>query len=548
MRGDLSGAGASDGTRPPGTPSARAFRRASAAVVATGLLFLLGTAGTAAAQDAPGGSLDPSFADINPNQEIRDVLVQPDGKILVSGLFTQVAGQPRSRVARLNPDGTIDPTFANPQVIGGSGLVETMALQPDGKILIGGNFASVQGQARFRLARLNPDGSLDAGFNVTPNGSVFSVAVQSNGKIVFGGSFTQVNGSNRNGVARLNSSGSVDSSFAAVAVNLPVVYAVAPQPDGKVVIGGNFTKVDNTDRSRIARLTIKGQLDSTFTANANEVVYSLAVRSDGKIFAGGNFGSVNFVPRNRIALLNSSGSVDQAFPDANPNAGVEDIAIQQDGKVLFGGVFTQVGSGAPARLARLSAGGSLDSSFTPQLNGSVSEMALQPDGKVVVVGFFTQVDGVARYRAARLFGGSAGGGGGGGSSDGGGSNGGNSNGGGGGSNGGGPTPTPADALNVSAVRAQVTRRNASVSSRVQVSGEGTIAQQATTGSRKVRVRCRARKTVSSAATSTLKCRLGSKARRSLRKSPLKLTLTTTFTPEGGTAVTATRKLTIKRKR
>ena len=124
MEWGLSGAGASGGLR---------LRAACALAVVAGSISLLAFAAPTAAQSPAPGSLDPSFGDISPNQEIRDVLVQPDGKILVSGLFTQVAGQPRGRVARLNPDGTIDPTFSDPQVAGGSGLVETMALQPDGK-------------------------------------------------------------------------------------------------------------------------------------------------------------------------------------------------------------------------------------------------------------------------------------------------------------------------------------------------------------------------------------------------------------------------------
>lgn len=520
---------------------------ALALTVTTVAIALVGGAQSTYAQGPAGGSLDASFGAVNPNQEIRDVLVQPDGKILVSGLFIGIAGQPRARVARLNADGTIDPTFIDPQVIGGSGLVEAMALQPDGKILIAGNFVSVQGQPRFRLARLNSDGTLDAGFNVTPNGSVYSVAVQDNGKIVFGGSFTQVNGSNRNAVARLNSSGSVDLTFAALAISQPVVYAVAPQSDGKVLIGGTFTKVDNADRSRIARLTIKGQLDTGFTANANDTVYSLALRPDGKAFAGGQFGSVNFTPRNRLALLTTTGAADPGFPDANPNAGIEDVALQPDGKVLIGGSFTQVGSGGPARLARLNTDGSLDSSFTPQLNGSVTRMALQADGKVLVVGFFTTVDGQPLLRMARLFGGSASSGGGSGSGGNGGS-GGEGSGGGSGTGGGGSTPTPADALSVSAVKAKVTRKSATIRSRVRVSGAGTIDQRATSGSRKLRVRCRSTRTVGTASTGTFSCRLGSKGRRAVRKRALRLTLSTTFTPTSGTPVTTTRKITIKRKR
>jgi hypothetical protein len=162
----------------------------------------------------------------------------------------------------------------------------------------------------------------------------------------------------------------------------------------------------------------------------------------------------------------------------------------------------------------------------------VTDIALQPDGKVMIAGLFNTVENQPRERVARLFG--------------------NADGGGGGSNGGGsndgPKPTPADALNVSAVKAMVSRTGATVRSRVKVSGAGKITQLATTGSKKLKLRCRVTRTVSAASTSTFTCKMGKKGRRALKKGSLKLTLRTTFTPATGTSVTTEQKLTVKRKR
>ena len=101
---------------------------------------------------------------------------------------------------------------------------------------------------------------------------------------------------------------------------------------------------------------------------------------------------------------------------------------------------------------------------------------------------------------------------------------------------------------VASIAHKVTRTGARVTSRVTVSGAGTITQRATTGSRKLKAWCRVSARSSEAGTRTLTCNLGSKGRRALRKAALKLTLRTTFTPATGTAATAERKLTIKRKR
>src|SRR6186997_2707498 len=101
-------------------------------------LFLIGAATGATAQ---GGFTDPNIGGT-----VNDVDLQPDGKIIVGGSFATAGGQPRSRVARLNTDGTLDASFQDPQVVGSDSFnnhVFSIAAQPDGKVIIGGLFVSV---------------------------------------------------------------------------------------------------------------------------------------------------------------------------------------------------------------------------------------------------------------------------------------------------------------------------------------------------------------------------------------------------------------------
>ncbi|RMH34509.1 MAG: hypothetical protein D6687_03815, partial [Acidobacteria bacterium] len=128
------------------------------------------------------------------NNTVFAIAIEPDGQILIGGSFTSVGGQTRNRIARLNPDGSLDTSF-NPNA---NGTVFAIALEPDGQILIGGSFTSVGGQTRNRIARLNPDGSLDTSFNPDANNTVSAIAIEPDGQILIGGSFTSVGGQTRN--------------------------------------------------------------------------------------------------------------------------------------------------------------------------------------------------------------------------------------------------------------------------------------------------------------------------------------------------------------
>src|SRR5436190_16538870 len=146
---------------------------------------------------------------------VNVIAQQSDGKIITGGDFTIADHELRGRIARFNPDGSLDETFGA-ALSGANRMVSCIAIQGDGKVLIGGEFTLVNGETRNYVTRLKPDGSLDQDFATGlsgANGPVDSIALQSDGRIVIGGLFTEVNGAPRRSIARLNSDGSTDVSF-----------------------------------------------------------------------------------------------------------------------------------------------------------------------------------------------------------------------------------------------------------------------------------------------------------------------------------------------
>jgi uncharacterized delta-60 repeat protein len=182
--------------------------------------------------------------------------VLSNGKVLIGGDFESYNGTPRSGIARLNADGSLDTTF-NP----GTGpsdfpAVLSVTVQSDGKVLIGGFFTSYNGTPRNYVARLNADGTLDPTFNPGTGADepVYSVAVQSDGKVLIGGDFTSYNGTSRSRIARLNGDGTLDTTFNPGTGATRAVYSVALQKDGKVLVGGDFSSFDGIPRAFLVRL------------------------------------------------------------------------------------------------------------------------------------------------------------------------------------------------------------------------------------------------------------------------------------------------------
>ena len=371
------------------------------------------------------GALDPSFSDdgkvtsdfgnVFLNDQARDVVIQPDGKIVVGG-GTRDGGD----LARYNPNGSLDTTFGGDGSGARSGVAgPAIALQNDGKIVIIGSDSNVGTGIDVAVARFNTNGSLDDGSasDSTP-GDVFGIggrvmadfggnengtgiAVQSDGKIVAVGYKGQASsGANVDFVmARYNSNGSLDDGSASdstpsdifgtagkvitdFASEEDIPRDVVIQPDGKILVAGS-REFNGNPAFAVARYLPTGALDSSFDGdgrlntafNGDSFANAVVVQSDGKIVAAGavlfNVGGSNFA----LVRYNPNGSLDTSFgANANGRAFVDhaptgedqanDLALQTDGKIIVAGYRGSfLNNSATFALARLLANGTLDNSF-----------------------------------------------------------------------------------------------------------------------------------------------------------------------------------------
>ena len=358
------------------------------------------------------------------NSYVNTVAVQSDGKILVGGGFTTFNGVTVNRIARLNADGTRD-TSAFTVGAAANDTVSTIAVQSDGKILLGGTFTTFNGVTVNRIVRLNADGTRDTAFTTNTgtgaNNTVYTIAVQPDGKILVGGQFTTFSGVTVNRIARLNADGTRDTAFTTnngtgiTGTTYDRVLTIAIQPDGKILVGGAFETVMGVTTYRIFRLNSDGTRDTNFptfihTNGPNSTVNTMAVQSDGKILVGGGFSTFSSgVTVNFIVRLNADGTRDTAFTTntgTGASSAVFTLAIQPDGKILVGGHFTTFNGVTVNRIVRLNADGSIDTAFTTDTgtgaNNSVNTIVVQPDGKILVGGLFTSINYIGRSRIARL--------------------------------------------------------------------------------------------------------------------------------------------------
>ncbi len=358
--------------------------------------------------DPETGAAVGSMSAVNPNGTIRAVAeaaeVEPitlERKLYLGGAFSTIGGQPRTRVARVNYNGTLDTSFVPPAY---AGTAYALAVQGDGKLLVGGDLRPTNSPVGRRIYRLNSDGSQDPGFTApavleTGNYTVRAIALDLGGRIVIAGA----NGS-AGFVMRLNPNGSLDSSFTAPNLNGPVL-SLALQPDGRLVIGGDFTNASL--RARLARLNHDGSVDSSFVPLMipNGAVNALAVRPGGEVVFAGAFTNINgTIPRNRIAAVSRYGRLDQGLTVNIEGVGTAWLksAVPRPGGLLLAGDFTDVNGVFWSSLAAVVEQGTLVTSFNPIINGVVSAVTVQPDGRILIAGNFTQVNSQPRSGVARL--------------------------------------------------------------------------------------------------------------------------------------------------
>jgi uncharacterized delta-60 repeat protein len=348
------------------------------------------------AQSPSVDSFNPSPSGGSAGTSVSALVVQPDGKILIGGSFTQIGGQGRTNIARLLSNGTVETNF-HPVVLGiGSAEVKCLALQTNGQILVGGSFTSLSGQSRKNIGRLNSDGSLDTTFNPGPDpGLVRTLAVLPDGKILMSGTFVTFGTQFRQGIARLNPNGSLDTNFNA-RLSGSVLY-VLPQADGKVLAGGSFTQIGGQSRTNFARLNSDGSLDFSFNPAVSGNIYPHVVQPDGKIIV-----DVGASGATQVMRLNSDGSVDPTFAISPYCNSVGSAGLQADGKILVSGGFTSFWGQPRNYLARLNADGTLDTNFTAGADTLALALAIQPDGKILVGGLFSSLAGASRLYVGRL--------------------------------------------------------------------------------------------------------------------------------------------------
>ncbi len=363
---------------------------------------ILGTIPSALVTIADPGNHDttylPSFAD---GGDINRVIALPNGSVLIGGGFTSIANGTAiptllGGIARLTPSGAYDRSF-DPG-LGVDGIINTMEVQPDGKILIGGVFSTFNGTARSGIARLNADGSLDASFDPGAgfDDAVRKIVVLPNGNILVAGVFKNYNAVASSFLVRLLPNGTLDTTFVTPAITGGLgVYDLITQVDGKILIGGDFANVGGQVRSRVARISANGAVDTSFLpgAGASAEVDKLALQPDGKILIGGTFATYGGVARSCIARINSTGGLDTTFtPGTTTLLSVNGIIVLPDNKIMIAGSFN-ADTTESSHIAVLLSTGVLDANFVApsDLGSFIKDISLQADGNVLIGGVYAPI-------------------------------------------------------------------------------------------------------------------------------------------------------------
>ena len=325
--------------------------------------------------------------------------IQTDGKILFIGEFTSYDGSTNGGIIRLNSNGTRDTSFNSGVGFTPYSLKRALSIQSDGKILVGGNFTSYDNSLYNYIIRLDSDGTKDTSFNIGSgfDSYVNTIAIQSDDKILVGGNFTSYDGSTFNLLIRLNSDGTIDSSFNIGTGFEGVINKIIVQSDEKILIGGGFTSYDGSTFNRLIRLNSDGTIDSSFNLDGSGFdaeVFSLAIQSDNKILVGGTFSIYDGSSYRSIIRLNTDGTKDNSF---NIGTGFEiyttvySITIQSDNKILVGGGFTSYDEVAANYIIRLNSNGTKDNDFIfgTGFDNNVLCSKIQSDGKILIGGRFT---------------------------------------------------------------------------------------------------------------------------------------------------------------
>ncbi|MBO2011144.1 hypothetical protein [Hymenobacter negativus] len=337
------------------------------------------------------GSLDQTFTPaLTAGSDADNIVVQPDGKILISGgLFFNSTGPQGQGIARLLSNGALDPNFTPPAALTSYSVYsysgDAMQLQPDGKVLFI-NDPLYNGTSLPGVNRLNADGTLDTSFQVGtgPNIRPNALTLLASGQVLVAGTFGSFTGTLDRGLIELTSSGVINPAFQPTIQTDGTATAMVRQPDGKLLVGGNFSEINAQPVRRLARFNTDGTVDASFSPNVglDLGVVDVALQPDGRILTATPAAVNRFL---------SNGSPDNSLNAPSFLASnVARLLLQPDGRILVGSLNVALAGNVTNALVRLLADGTRDASFTPATTGprltAFQTMALQPDGKILVAG------------------------------------------------------------------------------------------------------------------------------------------------------------------
>jgi hypothetical protein len=340
----------------------------------------------------------PNMSYAAPNGAVRAVLPDGSGGWYIGGDFTSVGGVTRNRLARINSDGTLHDW--NPNV---NNSVYTLALSGS-TLYIGGSFTSVGGVTRSRIARINSDGTVHDWNPGVATGIVFTIALDGN-TLYIGGSFTTVAGTTRNRIAALNATADGTAELPYLTSWNPnasgIVYTIAIS-GSTVYVGGNFSGANsingNIARNRLAALDGTTGVATNWNPNANNLVNALVI-SGSTVYVGGLFTTIGGQSRARIAaLVASTGSA----TSWNPNADFDVNSLLISGTTLYvGGNFATIAGQSRARIAALNTSDGSATDWNPKAGAIVRALAVN-GASVYIGGEFNSIGGEVRNRLARL--------------------------------------------------------------------------------------------------------------------------------------------------
>ena len=397
------------------------------------------------------GNIDTNFNALGGvNTVIYKIVQQNDGKILVGGSFSSFHGMSKNNLVRLNIDGSIDTSFNN-NLSGPNEYVSNIVIQTDGKILVTGDFTMYNGVTVQKFVRINSDGTIDTTFQlpqiILNNVGIFGLEIQSNGGILLGAQCVSSSNDTTGIVTRLLTSGHIDTSFAKVEI---YPMKIKELPNGKILIGsvGSGIKKLNADGSLDTTFATHNQLPTVFYNRANDFVInskneiiltgfaldsthytrlvysrldsngyviessirksnidsfhglSIVLTHDDGVIIGSEDKYYNNVYKPYLVSVDSTGELNPWFnSNTGFNGNVYTSYTLPDDKLLIGGEFSSYNGIKTGCLVRLLPDGELDSSFNFEIPCQfVRDISLHSNGKIVVAGLF-KINLLASYLA-----------------------------------------------------------------------------------------------------------------------------------------------------